>query len=150
MTKHRSHKARLPERHGHAHPKVYWSRVKALSDGAFAIVLTLLAIEIKVPSVGSSGLEDHLWKELPVFFAFLLAGSVTWYLWEWNRKVTERNLKVRMATHVCMGGHLLSVSLVPWATGLVTHFGVATLTCGIFAAVFLASALPLAALVAVE
>ena len=128
------------------HSKVYWSRVKGLSYGAFAIILTLLAIEIKVPNVPSVGLPDHLCKELPVFMAFILAGSVVWYLWEWNRKVTEMNLKVRPITHVFMGGHLLSVSLVPWATGLMTHFGVVALTCGIFGVVVLASALPLVAM----
>jgi TMEM175 potassium channel family protein len=50
-------------------------RMEALSDGIFAIAMTLLVLELRVPdlpkSVGTSELLQRIGEETPVFFSFL-------------------------------------------------------------------------------
>ena len=53
------------------------TRIEALSDGVFAIILTLLVLELKVPaltdhaSVGE--LLHHLYEALPKFVSWLIS-----------------------------------------------------------------------------
>jgi len=55
------------------------NRLEAFSDGVFAIAITLLVLELHVPT------EDHLWSELkdewPSFAAFLLSFWVIGIIW---------------------------------------------------------------------
>ncbi len=55
------------------------TRVEAFSDGVFAIAITLLILEIKVPHAGP---EEHIWTALvglwPSYLAFLLSFFVIW------------------------------------------------------------------------
>jgi len=40
------------------------SRIEAFSDGVFAIAITLLILEIKVPPIDSVHSVDELWRAL--------------------------------------------------------------------------------------
>ena len=54
---------------------MFKQRLEAVSDGVFAIVMTLLVIEIKVPEIHGSFSEEKLWHRIvqlsPLFFGFL-------------------------------------------------------------------------------
>jgi uncharacterized membrane protein len=60
-------------------------RLEALSDAVFAIVMTLLVIEIKVPELKSPYLESELIDSLlhlsPLFFAYFLSFAMLAALW---------------------------------------------------------------------
>jgi uncharacterized membrane protein len=60
-------------------------RLEALSDALFAIVMTLLVIEIKVPELLSEFTEDALLhgleEKLPLFFAYFLSFTVIATFW---------------------------------------------------------------------
>src|SRR4051795_5823288 len=62
-------------------------RMEALSDGVFAIVMTLLVLELKIPdlarNVATRDLGRALAHEGPVFFSFVVTfmfASLFWYL----------------------------------------------------------------------
>ncbi len=78
-------------------------RLEAVSDAIFAIVMTLLVIEIKVPELHSAFTEDKLLEELqhltPLFLSFFLSFAVLTTYWIFHgflisllAKNTDRNL----------------------------------------------------------
>jgi uncharacterized membrane protein len=99
------------------------TRVEALSDGIFAIVMTLLVIEIKVPELehfSEHGLEEGLVKLIPLFLSFFLSFAIitsTWnthhFLFTTLAKNINRNLlylNMLFMSFVCLlpfSSHLL-------------------------------------------
>jgi uncharacterized membrane protein len=60
------------------------NRLEALSDGVFAIVLTLLILEIKVPelhSLSNSGMLHELQLKLPLFATYFLSFALITNFW---------------------------------------------------------------------
>ena len=65
------------------------SRLEALSDGVFAIVMTLLVIEIKVPEINHTSLDKIDTNELiralagytPIFISYFLTFAIISVLW---------------------------------------------------------------------
>jgi uncharacterized membrane protein len=75
------------------------ARLLALSDGVFAIVLTLLVLEIQVPDLArGQSLTDALREVRPSFIGFLISFGVTAIAWAGHRDLfalirrTDRNL----------------------------------------------------------
>jgi uncharacterized membrane protein len=111
------------------------NRLLALSDGVIAIVITLLVLEITVPTVpaGSSpsalpGLVLDQWHE---FVGFVLSFLVIGQYWILHRRVfiyIEKHGRGIVYLNLCF---LLAVALVPYATSLFAtypdRFGVAFL-----------------------
>lgn len=46
------------------------TRIEAFSDGMFAIAITLLILEIKVPAANPGGLSKALLQQWPSYLAF--------------------------------------------------------------------------------
>ena len=61
------------------------ARIEAFSDGVFAIAITLLVLELKVPPAGSIHSISDLWKGLynlwPSYFAFTLSFGILLVSW---------------------------------------------------------------------
>ena len=57
------------------------SRVEAFSDGVFAIAITLLILEIKVPPAGSGALPRDLLRQWPSYFSFLISFAFIGIMW---------------------------------------------------------------------
>lgn len=97
-------------------------RMEAFSDGVFAIVITLLILDIKVP-VGEHGhLGRALGQQWPQYVAYLSSFLIVGIIWL-NHHATV-NLLAR-------GDHriqvlnlllLLTVSVVPWPTALLAEY----------------------------
>ncbi|MEI6729275.1 MAG: TMEM175 family protein [bacterium] len=99
------------------------TRVETLSDGIFAIVMTLLIIEIKVPELehfSEHGLQEGLIKLIPLFLSFFLSFAIitsTWvthhFLFTTLAKNINRNLlylNMLFMSFVCLlpfSSHLL-------------------------------------------
>jgi len=101
-------------------------RVEALTDGIFAIVMTLLVLELKVPDLPHTAGQDEIlakMKELrPFFFSFaitfVLSGSFWFFhhvLFHFVRQVTRPLVWLNIA-------FLMFVSLLPFSTNFMGHF----------------------------
>jgi uncharacterized membrane protein len=101
-------------------------RLEALSDGVFAIVVTLVVLEIKVPDlprdVSLSVLAHALRAQLPVFFSFVITFVISgsfWFLhqlsFHWIHRINRPLVFINI-------GFLMFVSLLPFSTGMLGHF----------------------------
>src|ERR1700674_1091730 len=57
------------------------ARLEAFSDGVFAIAITLLILEIKVPASGSGMLATQLLRQWPAYFSFLASFAFIGIIW---------------------------------------------------------------------
>ena len=100
------------------------ARIEAFSDGVFAIAITLLILEIKVPHHAESPAElwSELWKLWPSYFAFIFSfGSV---LISWVNHHTIFN-EIDKSSNVFMytnGFFLLVISFIPFPTALLAEY----------------------------
>jgi uncharacterized membrane protein len=64
-------------------------RLEAFSDGVFAIAITLLVIEIAVPTVSGSHLLSELVRERPTYVAYFVAFMSIGVVWIEHSALTE-------------------------------------------------------------
>ena len=100
-------------------------RLLALTDGVYAIVLTLLVLDLKVPQttgLNETSLVTDLHGQTPNFIAYLISFFVLAFLWirhHWTLKPVE---KCNFKTFWLNFAHLLFVSLIPYTASLVGHY----------------------------
>jgi uncharacterized membrane protein len=102
------------------------SRLEALSDGVFAIAMTLLIIEIRVPSSDTITAAEGLWLSLrhllPSIFAFLLSFATIFITWV-NHRATLKLIDKTSSPFIYANGFLLlTVVLVPFAAALLGEY----------------------------
>jgi TMEM175 potassium channel family protein len=102
------------------------ARMEALTDGIFAIAMTLLVLELKVPdlpkSVGSGELLRKIAEEMPSFFSFLISFLYCGLLWVMHHLAVHffRHLQVALVWLNLL--FLMSISTMPFSCGLLGHF----------------------------
>ena len=100
--------------------------MEALSDGIFAIAMTLLVLELKVPdlpkSAGTSELLRKIGEETPVFFSFLVSFLYCGLLWVMHHLALHfvRHLQVALVWINLL--FLMAVAVMPFSCGLLGHF----------------------------
>lgn len=103
-------------------------RLAALSDGVFAIAMTLLVLDLRFPANASEAIhtEHDLWhalvklspRLLPYFMSFLTLG-IFWVGQQTQLNHLDRSNRTFAWIHL---GFLLAVSLMPFSTGLLAEF----------------------------
>ena len=100
------------------------SRVEAFSDGVFAIAITLLILEIKIPGAGSGALAADLLGQWPSYLSFLISFAFIGIMWiNHHRLFTHigRCDDVLLVLNLLL---LLGVVVVPFPTAvLAMHLG---------------------------
>jgi len=119
-------------------------RLLALSDGVIAIVITLLVLDLTVPSVPSGEqlalLPTAIAAQWPEFLGFVLSFLVVGFYWVLHRRTfvhIERHDRGIVYLNLCF---LLLVAFVPYATSVFTTYP------GRFGTVFLSAVLALTGL----
>lgn len=100
-------------------------RLVALTDGVYAIALTLLVLDLKVPEVAvitNRELRSDLLLQFPNFIAYAIAFLVIAFYWMNHHRIfrsvtrcDERAIRLNLV-------HLLFVSLAPYTTSLIGHY----------------------------
>jgi uncharacterized membrane protein len=94
-------------------------RMLFFSDAVFAIVLTLLAIELHPPEFHG---EHELWAKLaqmaPRFFAFFISFAFVGLWWAVHMRLTRRLVAFDWLTAVCNLIALCFIALLPFACAL--------------------------------
>lgn len=102
------------------------ARIEAFSDGVFAIAITLLILELKVPPHESIHSVADLWKGLidlwPSYFAFLLSFGiilVSWVNHHYLFNVLDKSSRSFMYAN---GFLLLTITFMPFPTALLAEY----------------------------
>ncbi|WP_254544035.1 TMEM175 family protein [Halomarina pelagica] len=98
-------------------------RLNAISDGVFAIVLTLLVLQFEVPEVPPSELGGALRAMRPLFVSYLLSFFVVGVYWVVHHnlfRLIVRHDRVLLYLNLLF---LLSVSFMPFPTELTGTYG---------------------------
>lgn len=98
-------------------------RVVALTDGVFAIIITILVLELKVPELGPGvKLVDALEQVRPTFVAFVISFSLVGMYWVWHRGVFANVRYVDLNLLWLNLLFLLPVSMVPFAASVLGEY----------------------------
>ena len=101
------------------------TRVEAFSDGVFAIAITLLVLNIHIPTteeVGSSGLAAALLDQWPVYLAYLSSFITILVMWMGHHNLFRYIVRVDYTFLILNGLFLLGVTLVPVPTAILARF----------------------------
>ena len=102
------------------------TRLEIFCDGVFAIALTLLIIDIKVPASDSIGTTRELWLALghlgPSFFAFVLSFAIILITWVNHHALFKLVNKSSGSFIYANGFLLLTVVVMPFPTALVGEY----------------------------
>jgi uncharacterized membrane protein len=102
------------------------ARIEAFSDAVFAIAVTLLALEVAVPSVaeraGGGALFRALGEQWPSLLAYVVSFLVIGLIWSSHHEIFER---IARWDHLFLGinvGFLMVVALLPWPTHVLAEY----------------------------
>jgi uncharacterized membrane protein len=118
-------------------------RLEAVSDGVFAVVLTIMVLELRPPHETTLAGYLALWPHAAIYIVSFTTLAACWvnhrYLFSYLRRVDERVLWSNMAL-------LFFLSLIPFFTASVGGNQLVALTIAMYAAAMLAVGLAFAAL----
>lgn len=102
------------------------SRVEAFSDGVFAIAITLLILEIKVPNIDNFSSGDVLYKALmklwPSYFAFAMSFAAILIMWINHHGFFNYLKKIDARFLFANGFMLLLVTFIPFPTAILAKY----------------------------
>lgn len=101
-------------------------RIEAFSDGVFAIAVTLLVLELKVPHLPDGGAEGSLGRALlaqwPSYVALVTSFFTILVMWANHHRVFELVRRVDAPFLYANGLLLLVVTVVPFPTALLADY----------------------------
>ena len=100
-------------------------RIEAFSDGVFAIAITLLILELKVPepeAPGYAGLLSALGRLWPSYLAFVMSFTVILVMWVNHHRIFSLVRRSDDAFLYWNGLLLLFVTIVPFPTAVLARY----------------------------
>jgi uncharacterized membrane protein len=98
-------------------------RVEAFSDGVFAIAMTLLVLNIKVPNVNVPGrLGALLWQQWPSYLAFIISFAFIGIMWVNHHRLFVHIRRIDHTLLILNGALLLGVTAVPFPTAVLAQY----------------------------
>ena len=94
------------------------SRIEAFSDGVFAIAITLLILDVHVPTIAQGSLSAALVRQWPTYVAYLISFAFIGIMWVNHHRLFNH---IRRSDNGLMFLNLLlllGVSVVPFPTAL--------------------------------
>ena len=98
-------------------------RVVTFTDGVFAIIITILVLDIRVPEdLGDGSLGDALDDVGPTFAAWVISFFITGMYWVWHRDLFNRIALVNRDVVWLNIIYLLPVCLIPFAASVLGEY----------------------------
>lgn len=101
-------------------------RLEALVDGVFAIAMTILVLEIRVPELAvhrsSTELLEKLHHAWPILMAYFLSFFFLGLFWFWHHRLTSKIVRVDIPVFVLTLLFLALVSFFPFAAALLGRY----------------------------
>ena len=98
-------------------------RVKAFTDGVFAIIITILVLEISVPAdLTSQSLREALAETGPELLAWVISFLVTGMYWAWHRDLFTQVRHVNRDVVWLNLLFLLPAALIPFAASVLGEY----------------------------
>jgi TMEM175 potassium channel family protein len=94
------------------------ARVEAFSDGVFAIAITLLILEIKIPSAGPTPLSLQLLRQWPSYVSFVISFAFIGIMWMNHHRLFTHIRRCNDGLLVLNLLLLLGVTAVPFPTAV--------------------------------
>lgn len=101
------------------------ARLEMFSDGVFAIAITLLGLEMKVPSpekASEHGLGAALLEQWPVYVSFLLSFFIILVIWSSHHKLFKLIHGMNRPLFFANALLLCAVTVIPFTTTLVAEY----------------------------
>jgi uncharacterized membrane protein len=115
-------------------------RVKAFTDGVFAIIVTILVLEIKVPpNLDEQSLAEALREVGPQLSAWAISFLITGMYWMWHRDLFCQIRAVNRDVVWLNLVFLLPTALIPFAASLLGEYPDEPLTLHVYGAVLIAA-----------
>lgn len=101
-------------------------RLEAFSDGVFAVAITLLVLDIKVPPLHGTEAAPALWRALarewPSYMAFVLSFLTVLVMWINHHRIFGIIKRSDDRLLVLNGLLLMCVSVIPFSTSLLSAY----------------------------
>nr|WP_315486606.1 TMEM175 family protein [uncultured Undibacterium sp.] len=98
------------------------ARLETLVDGVFAIAMTILVLEVKVPSVADKysalDLLHALAHDGVVIFAYFVSFLALGVFWVWHHKLTEKVAEIDLPMLICSLAFLSLICFFPFVAAL--------------------------------
>src|SRR5438045_112664 len=114
------------------------SRFDSLSDGIFAIILTLLTFDLKIPRLVGDVTDQKLWEALtalwPLLFSFMFSFSLIFTYCRAHHYIAfvySRSVDIRLTTINAL--FFFFVALIPFSTSLLGTYNQTRLAVIIYA-----------------
>lgn len=98
-------------------------RVLTFTDGVFAIIITILVLDLEVPDLGSGqSLRDSLEQMRPTFLAFVISFLLVGMYWAWHRATFAHVRYVNRDVVWLNLLFLLPVSMIPFVASVLGEY----------------------------
>ena len=108
------------------------NRIEALTDGVFAIVMTLLVLDISIPEIVGSSVQAELPGRLlelwPKFYSYVLSFVVLGMMWISHRRIFHYIKRSNTGLLWINIIFLMFVALIPFSTSLIGDYRMEQLT----------------------
>ncbi len=109
----------------HASEESGTGRLEAFSDGVFAIAITLLVLDLKVPDLNGASpaaLGAALLKQWPNYLTLFISFATILIMWVYHHRLFQTARKADTLLLFSNGFLLLLVTVVPFPTALVAFW----------------------------
>jgi uncharacterized membrane protein len=117
------------------------ARLEAFSDGVFAIAITLLVLNLKVPtsaetSTYANGLAGYLFSSWPVYAAYIFSFLTILLMWIAHHNFFNYVARVDTGLLLTNGFQLMGITIVPFTTALLAQWVTDPIEGGLAAAIY--------------
>lgn len=102
-------------------------RLEAFSDGVFAIAITLLVLDIRLPEIDYTQFSAYLPHLLPNFLSYIMSFIVIGLYWIFHHQYTDRLTTINRPFLFLNLLNLLIISFMPFPTSLLGRFPFSTI-----------------------